>query len=106
VAYSRCEQSLTAASAMAYSAVSNAQVVQVYVIALAVLFASSGEAHRYVKISLLPRGCPDSRRYSMPQGPHALWVGFVAITLILMPDCSGACCEPSTALKRFTFVNS
>jgi hypothetical protein len=42
----------------------------------------------------------------VPQGPHALWVGFVAITLILMPDCSGACCEPSTALKRFAFVNS
>jgi hypothetical protein len=56
---------------MAYSAVSNAQVVQVYVIALAMLFASSGEAHRYPKISLLPRGCPDSRGLLKPQGPHA-----------------------------------
>jgi hypothetical protein len=46
---------------MAYRAVSNAQVAQVYVIALAVFFASSGEAHEYPKISLLPRGCPDSR---------------------------------------------
>jgi hypothetical protein len=50
-----------ALSVMACSAVSNAQVAQVYVIALAVLFASSDEAHRYPKISLLPRGCPDSR---------------------------------------------
>ena len=46
---------------MAYSAVSNAQVALVYVIALAVIFASSDEAHRYAKISLLPRGCPGSR---------------------------------------------
>jgi hypothetical protein len=42
------------------------------VIALAMLFASSGEAHRYPKISLLPRGCPDSRQFLMTQGPHAL----------------------------------